>query len=198
MIAANRTITADHINPKRHAVTRGTTRLGVIAKDICNGRVLYSATSLNTEDGFVGRYDSVEEAADAIASTWPAEDTTATKAQPARRTRRAKRRTRRATLRQRTAQTRAAAKIHREGAATLTTHCIAAGLGTKEARTVASSLRKNATKASVTGTPGVSYTKGRARQCTRYTPAEVARIAVIYRPRKPAYKAAAAKLALAA
>lgn len=34
--------------------------------------------------------------------------------------------------------------------------------------------------------------------CRRYTPAEVARIAVAYRPRKPAYKLAAAKLALAA
>jgi len=47
-------------------------------------------------------------------------------------------------------------------------------------------------------TPGVSYTHGQRRTCTRYTPAEVARIAVIYRPRKPAYKTAAARLALAA
>lgn len=107
-------------------------------------------------------------------------------------------RTRRATLRQRRQQTQAQARIRRDGVATLATHCVAAGLGIKEARTVAGSLRKNAAKAAVTGTPGVSYTKGRARQCTRYTPAEVAAIAVIYRPRKPAYRVAAARLALAA
>lgn len=107
-------------------------------------------------------------------------------------------RTRRATLRQRTAQHRAAAKIRRTGNGTLTQHCIAAGLPIREARSVAGSLRKNATKARVAGVAGTSYTKGRARTCTRYTPAEVAAIAVIYRPRKPAYKAAAARLALAA
>ncbi|MFG2372568.1 hypothetical protein ACGFY9_13955 [Streptomyces sp. NPDC048504] len=107
-------------------------------------------------------------------------------------------RTRRATLKTRTRTQRAAAKIRRAGQGTLATHCIAAGLGVREARTVASSLRKNAAKANVTGTPGTSYTHGRARQCTRYTPAEVAAIAVIYRPRKAAYKTAAAKLALAA
>lgn len=107
-------------------------------------------------------------------------------------------RTARRTLRQRTRTNRAAAKIRRHGTATLTTHCIAAGLPVREARTVASSLRKNAAKANVTGTPSVSYTHGRARQCTRYSPAEVARIAVIYRPRKPAYRTAAARLALAA
>lgn len=101
-------------------------------------------------------------------------------------------------IRQRTRTQRAAAKIRRQGVATLATHCIAAGLGVKEARTVASSLRKNAAKANATGTPSISYTHGRARQCTRYTPAEVTAIAVIYRPRKPAYKAVAAKLALAA
>ncbi len=101
-------------------------------------------------------------------------------------------------LRDRTRTNRAAAKIRRTGQGTLTTHCIAAGLAPKEARTVASSLRKNAAKANVTGTPGVSYTHGQRRTCTRYTPAQVAAIAVIYRPRKPAYKTAAARLALAA
>ncbi|MGV9756945.1 hypothetical protein ACWDUC_14155 [Streptomyces tricolor] len=107
-------------------------------------------------------------------------------------------RTRRATLKARTRTHRAAARIRRQGVATLATHCIAAGLTPREARTVAGSLRKNAEKAGVTGTPSVSYTHGRARHCTRYTPAEVARIAVIYRPRKPAYRTAAARLALAA
>lgn len=108
-------------------------------------------------------------------------------------------RTRRNTLKTRARQTRATAKIRRQGIATLATHCVAAGLGIREARTVAGSLRKNADKAGVTGTPGISYAKNaKARTCTRYTPAEVAAIAVIYRPRKPAYKLAAAKLALAA
>lgn len=107
-------------------------------------------------------------------------------------------RTRRATLKTRTRTQRAAAKIRREGVATLATHVIAAGLGIKEARTVASSLRKNAAKANVTGTPSISYTHGQRRTCTRYTRAQVAAIAVIYRPRKPAYRLAAAKLALAA
>lgn len=107
-------------------------------------------------------------------------------------------RARRAALRARARQTRAAAKIRRQGAATLATHCIAAGLPARQARSVASTLRKNAAAAGVVGTPGVSYRKGRARACTRYTPAEVAAIAVIYRPRKPAYRAVAARLALAA
>jgi|SRR5690606_7782609 len=107
-------------------------------------------------------------------------------------------RTRRQTLKARTRTNRAAAKIRRQGNGTLATHCIAAGLTPTEARTVAGSLRKNASKAGVTGTAGTSFRKGRARTCTRYTPAEVAAIAVIYRPRKPAYKTAAAKLALAA
>lgn len=110
----------------------------------------------------------------------------------------AKARTARRTLRDRTRSQRAAARITRQGTGTLATHCVAAGLGIREARTVAASLRKNAAKANVAGTPGTSYTHGRARTCTRYTPAEVARIAVIYRPRKPAYKAVAARLALAA
>lgn len=72
-------------------------------------------------------------------------------------------------------------------------------LGIKEARTVAGSLRKNAAKAGVTGQAGISYAKRLpARTCTRYTSREVALICLQYKPRKPAYKAAAAKLALAA
>ncbi|MFF7096399.1 hypothetical protein ACFY9A_28990 [Streptomyces rubradiris] len=107
-------------------------------------------------------------------------------------------RTRRANLRTRRTQHQAAAKIRRQGTGTLATHCLAAGLSVREARSVAGSLRKNATKAGVTGTPSVSYTHGRTRACTRYTRAEVARIAVIYRPRKPQCRTAAARLALAA
>jgi hypothetical protein len=94
----------------------------------------------------------------------------------------ARTRTARQILKARTRTQRAAAKIRREGVATLATHCVAAGLGVKEARTVAGSLRKNAARANVTGTVGVSYTHGRARQCTR----------------RADYKVAAARLALAA
>jgi len=107
-------------------------------------------------------------------------------------------RTRRATLRHRRQQTSAQGKIRRQGTATLATHCIATGLPIREARSVAGSLRKNANKAGVTGQTGISYTKGRARQCRRFTPREVALICLQYKPRKPAYRLAAAKLALAA
>lgn len=107
-------------------------------------------------------------------------------------------RTARHTLRQRTRTQRAAAKIRRQGVATLTTHCVAAGLPVREARSVAGSLRKNAAKAGVTGQVGVSYTHGRARTCTRYTPRQVGLICLQYKPRKPAYRLAAARLSLAA
>jgi hypothetical protein len=110
----------------------------------------------------------------------------------------AKARTARRILRDRTRTQRAATRIARQGVGTLAIHCVAAGLGIREARTVAGSLRKNVAKANVAGIPGTSYTHGRARACVRYTRAEVARIAVVYRPRKPAYKAVAARLALAA
>ncbi|MFF9287476.1 hypothetical protein [Streptomyces griseosporeus] len=102
------------------------------------------------------------------------------------------------TIRTRTRTQRAAARINRRGNGSLTTHCLAAGLNPKEARTVASSLRKAATKLGIQGQAGIAYRKGQARACTRYTPAQVAALAVIYRPRKAAYQAAAARLALAA
>ncbi|MFL3869229.1 hypothetical protein LT966_21760 [Streptomyces griseobrunneus] len=107
-------------------------------------------------------------------------------------------RTRRAALRNRKTTNRAAARIRRTGVGTLATHCLAAGLTPSEAQTVAGSLRKNAKKAGVLGTVGRTFRKGAARVCTRYTRAAVALIAAIYRPRKAAYKIAAAKLALAA
>ena len=107
-------------------------------------------------------------------------------------------RTRRATLRQRTATTRAAQKIRREGVATLATHAIAAGLGIKEAASVASSLRDKTEKAGVSGIAGRSFRKGAARPCTRYTPADVAALVALYRPRRAEFKLAAARLALAA
>lgn len=107
-------------------------------------------------------------------------------------------RTRRATLRARQTAHRAAARIRRTGTGTLATHCLAAGLTPREAQSVAGSLRKNAEKAGVAGTVGRTFRKGAARVCTRYTRAAVALIAAIYRPRKPAYRLAATKLALAA
>ena len=107
-------------------------------------------------------------------------------------------RTARRTLRQRSATTRAAAKIRREGVATLATHAVAAGLGMKEAAAVAGSLRDKTEKAGVVGTPGRSFRKGAARPCTRYTAREVAALVALYRPRRAAYKLAAARLALAA
>lgn len=110
----------------------------------------------------------------------------------------ARARTARATLRTRAAQTRAAARIHRNGTATLATHAVAAGLTLAEARSVAGSLRKAATRLGVVGAPARVHAGRRMRDCRRYTPAQVALLAVTYRPRKPAYQAAAARLALAA
>jgi hypothetical protein len=104
----------------------------------------------------------------------------------------------RQTIRTRTRTQRAAARINRRGTGTLTTHAIAAGLTPREARSVASSLRKAATKLDIHGQAGVSRTKGRLRTCTRYTRAQVAVIAVVYRPRKEAYRLAATRLVLAA
>jgi hypothetical protein len=102
------------------------------------------------------------------------------------------------TIRTRTRTQRAASRINRRGNGSLTTHCIAAGLTPKEARTVASSLRKAATKLGIQGSAARTHAAGRMRDCRRYTPAQVGQAAVIYRPRKAAYKDAAARLALAA
>jgi hypothetical protein len=104
----------------------------------------------------------------------------------------------RRTIRTRTCTQRAASRINRRGNGSLATHCIAAGLTPKEARTVASSLRRNATKLGIQGTPARTHAAGRMRDSHRYTPAQVAQAAVVYRPRKAAYKDAAARLALAA
>lgn len=110
----------------------------------------------------------------------------------------ARTRTARRTLRQRSATTRAAAKIRRESVATLATHCLAAGLGIKEAASVAGSLRDKTERAGVVGVAGRSFRKGAARPCARYSPAEVAALVALYQPRKAAYRLAAARLALAA
>jgi hypothetical protein len=106
-------------------------------------------------------------------------------------------RIRRQVVKARRATTRAQARIRR-GPATLATHAIAAGLGVREARTVASSLRKAAAKLGVVGQAGVAYRKGQARACVRWTRAQVAVLALAYRPRRDLYKQAAARLSLAA
>ncbi|WP_030168984.1 hypothetical protein [Streptomyces sp. NRRL S-813] len=108
-------------------------------------------------------------------------------------------RTRRAQLKARTRQTHAAARIARRGTGTLASHCLAAGLAPREARSVAGTLRKKAKELGITGAPARIHAGRHMRNdCRRYTPTQVARIAVAYRPRKPAYKLAAARLALAA
>jgi hypothetical protein len=110
----------------------------------------------------------------------------------------ARSRTERAALRARGRAHRAAACIRRTGAGTLATHALAAGLAPREARSVAGALRSAAKRLAVTGTAGISYTHGRARTCTRYTTAAVARIAAAYRPRLPQYRAARQHFLLAA
>ncbi|HEY5834933.1 hypothetical protein [Streptomyces sp.] len=107
-------------------------------------------------------------------------------------------RTARATLRQRTRTQRAASRIARRGSASLTTHAMATGLAPTQARTVASSLRRNARKLGITGAPARVHAGRHMRTTTRFTPAQVAAIAAVYRPRKAVYQAAAARLALAA
>jgi hypothetical protein len=106
--------------------------------------------------------------------------------------------TRRATLRARATATRAAARINRNGNGTLTSHCMAQGLNHRDATSVAGTLRKTAAKLAIVGTPGRIHAGRHMRDCVRYTPQQVALIAIAYRPRKPAYKLVAAKLALAA
>jgi hypothetical protein len=107
-------------------------------------------------------------------------------------------RTARATLRQRTRTQRAASRITRHGNGTLATHCLSVGLTHSQAASVAGSLRDKTEKAGVTGIAGRAFRKGASRPCTRYSRTEVAALVAYYRPRKPAYRIAAAKLALAA
>ncbi|MER6350638.1 hypothetical protein ABT186_01980 [Streptomyces sp. NPDC001634] len=108
-------------------------------------------------------------------------------------------RSRRATLKARARTNRAASRIARRGTGTLASHCMAAGLAPREARSVAGTLRKTAAKLGITGTPARIHAGRHMRDdCRRYTRVEVAVIALNYKPRKPAYKLAAARLALAA
>ncbi|MFD5564504.1 hypothetical protein [Kitasatospora griseola] len=101
-------------------------------------------------------------------------------------------------IRQRTRTQRAAARIRRNGHATIATHAIAQGLTHREAASVAGSLRKAAAKLRITGTQVRVHAGRHMRDARHYTPAEVAAMCTIYRPRKTEYKIVAARLALAA
>lgn len=107
-------------------------------------------------------------------------------------------RTRRATLKGRSLATRAAARIRRNGTGTLASHCMAHGLSHRDAASMVGTLRKVAAKLGISGTPGRVHAGRRMRNCQRYTAQQVAVIALSYKPRKPAYKIVAARLALAA
>lgn len=102
------------------------------------------------------------------------------------------------TLRDRTRTQRAAARINRRGTASLATHVIAQGLAPKAAASVAGTLRKKTRELGLTGTTARVHAGRRMRTTTRYTPAQVALAAALYRPRKAEYKTAALRLALAA
>lgn len=107
-------------------------------------------------------------------------------------------RTQRNTIKTRTRQQRATARITRRGNASLTTYGIANGLTTRDARSMASTLRKEAKALWIDGTEHRVHTRREIRTTHRYTPAQVALIATMYQPRKPAYKLIRARLTLAA
>jgi hypothetical protein len=107
-------------------------------------------------------------------------------------------RTRHATLKARATATRAAARIHRNGTGTLASHCMAHGLSHRDAASMVGTLRKVAAKLGIVGALGRIHAGRHMRDCARYTPQQVAVIALAYKPRKLAYKVVAAKLALAA
>ncbi|MEV8398828.1 hypothetical protein [Streptomyces niveus] len=107
-------------------------------------------------------------------------------------------RTRRATLKIRTTANRAAARIRRRGNASLQTYALAQGLTPRDARSMVGALRKTAKKILITGTEHRVHAGRRMRTTSRYTPIQVALICLVYRPRKPAYRIVAAKLAFAA
>lgn len=107
-------------------------------------------------------------------------------------------RSRRATVKARAIATRAAARIARRGTGTLASHAMAQGLSHRDAASMVGTLRKLAVKIGVVGATGRVHAGRRMRDCTRYTPLQVGLICLTYRPRKPAFKIAAARLALAA
>jgi hypothetical protein len=107
-------------------------------------------------------------------------------------------RSRRQVVKARSIATCAAARIARRGTGTLASHAMAQGLSHRDAASMVGTLRKVAAKLGVVGTAGRVHAGRRMRDCTRYTPLQVGLICLTYRPRKPAYKIVAARLALAA
>lgn len=106
-------------------------------------------------------------------------------------------------LRDRVRSNNAASRIRRRGVGSLTTHAMAAGLPIREARTVATGLRRAAGKLDVCGTVGLTYSEHKSRTVARYTPAQVAALVDTdvkgtYRPRKTEYKLVVARLILRA
>jgi hypothetical protein len=101
-------------------------------------------------------------------------------------------------LRDRARTNRAASRLARNGSATLATHAAAQGLTTREARSVAGSLRTAAKKLAITGSEIRVHAGRHMRDARAFTPAQVALIVTAYRPRKAEYKTVAARLALAA
>jgi len=107
-------------------------------------------------------------------------------------------RTRRSTIKARAIATRAAARISRRGTGTLASHAMAQGLSHRDAASMVGTLRKVAARLGVSGTTGRIHAGRRMRDCSRFTPQQVAVIALSYKPRKSAYRIVAARLALAA
>jgi hypothetical protein len=107
-------------------------------------------------------------------------------------------RSRRATVKARSIATRAAARITRRGTGTLASHAMAHGLSHRDAASMVGTLRKVAANLGIIGTAGRVHAGRRMRNCARFTPQQVAVIALNYKPRKPAYKIVATRLALAA
>lgn len=107
-------------------------------------------------------------------------------------------RTARRILRDRRRTQRAAARINRNGTGTIASHCIAAGATHQQATAIAQTLRKQAVKAGITGTPARIHAGRHMRNATRYTPAQVATMASMYKARRAEYKLIGARLALAA
>ncbi|NML55098.1 hypothetical protein HHL19_35785 [Streptomyces sp. R302] len=115
-------------------------------------------------------------------------------------------------LRNRTRAHRAAARARRAtliaahrvrtGARSLTTHVLAVGLPSEDAKSMVDTLRKHAKKNAIKGRRARSRrtSDGFLRKATtvyRYTREQVAAIVATYKPRKPAFKAARAALAAA-
>ena len=107
-------------------------------------------------------------------------------------------RSRRATVKARSIATHAAARIARNGTGTLASHAMAQGLSHRDAASMVGTLRKVAVKLAIVGTAGRVHAGRVMRNCRRFSPTEVAVIAVNYRPRRAEFKLVAARLALAA